>query len=77
MFPDGSYWPSMVEVTLAVGTVSTSVLIFLVLTKLIPIVELPESEDLGSDGPGGGTGGPDPSETPPEPAGGETEVTAQ
>ena len=77
MFPDGSYWPSMVEVTLAVGTVSTSVLIFLVLTKLIPIVELPEGENLGSGGPGGGTGGPDPSEQSPDPAGAETEVTAQ
>ncbi len=45
MFPDGSYWPSLVEVTLVVGTISTSVLIFLILTKVIPIVELGHADD--------------------------------
>ena len=55
MLPGGAYWPSLVEVTLAVGTISTSVLIFLVLTKVIPIVELGHAEDTlevqDDDGP--------------------------
>ncbi len=57
MFPEGSYWPTLTEVALAFGTVSTSVLIFLVLTKLIPIVELPESDRRAAGAGGSPSGG--------------------
>ena len=56
MFAEGSYVPSAVEVVLVVGTISTSVLVLLVLTKLIPIVELPHPE-TGTDDRGDGDSG--------------------
>ncbi|WP_255193105.1 NrfD/PsrC family molybdoenzyme membrane anchor subunit [Natronobeatus ordinarius] len=40
MFPENSYWPTIPEFTMAFGTIAVAVLIFLVATKIIPIVEL-------------------------------------
>ena len=62
LFTDGSYWPTLTEVALAFGTISTSVLIFLVLTKVIPIVELPEPGPHAA-GAGGSSSGSDSSAT--------------
>ncbi|WIV66483.1 NrfD/PsrC family molybdoenzyme membrane anchor subunit [Natrialbaceae archaeon AArc-T1-2] len=40
MFPANSYWPTIPEFVMALGTIGVAVLIFLVATKIIPIVEL-------------------------------------
>ncbi|ELY41814.1 NrfD/PsrC family molybdoenzyme membrane anchor subunit [Natronorubrum tibetense] len=40
MFTENSYWPTLTELTMAFGTIAVAVLIFLVVTKMIPIVEL-------------------------------------
>ena len=40
MFPESSYWPTIPEFLISFGTIAGAVLIFLVATKVIPIVEL-------------------------------------
>ncbi len=40
MFPENSYWPTLPEFTMAFGTIAVAALLFLVATKVIPIVEL-------------------------------------
>ena len=40
MFPENSYWPTVPEFMMAFGTIAVAALVFLVATKVIPIVEL-------------------------------------
>ncbi len=42
MFPTGSYFPTLPEFTMALGTIGVAALLFLVATKVMPIVELQE-----------------------------------
>ncbi len=72
MFPEASYWPSITEVTMAFGTITTSVLVILVLTKVIPMVELELAEDDLETTEDSDNAGPDGDTPSPE-----TEVTSQ
>ncbi len=44
MFPTGSYVPSVLEVVIAFGTIGVAVFAFLIVTKIIPIIEVEKLE---------------------------------
>lgn len=45
LFPEGSYFPTLPEFIMALGTIGVAALLFLVATKVIPIVELGEVDE--------------------------------